>query len=254
MCAATKLTVPMKPSLNSPENPSPLLAIGAHPDDIEFGAGGIVIAEAMRGRPVHLVLCSRGESGTNGTPDQREAEARAAADLMGASLEFVDLGGDANIENTRAGARKIAQIIRRIRPGGVLSPTVVENQHPDHAAVGRMTRDATRLAHYGGVAELKDQPCHVIDQLLFYVIGADAEPNNFHPVIYPLADDVVARWQQVMRAHASQMATRDYVEFQVARARLIGQTAGVDHAMALYPNDPLVISSLDQIEGSSRHF
>ena len=243
----------MKPTPN-PSDLGPLLAIGAHPDDIEFGAGGIVIAEAMRGRPVHLALGSRGESGTNGTPEQREEEAKAAAALMGGPLEFIDLGGDANIENTRAGARRIAALIRRLRPAIVLAPTVEENQHPDHAAVGRMTRDATRLARYGGLAELKDQPRHAIDRLFFYPIGADAAPRDRQPVIYPLAGDVVDRWRAVMDAHASQMATRNYVEYQIARSRLIGQRAGVECALELYPNDPLVVASLDQMGGSSRHF
>ncbi len=244
----------MKPSPSPSENLAPLLAIGAHPDDIEFGAGGVVIAEALQGRPVHFVLGSRGESGTNGTPEQREEEARAAAALMGGSLEFIELGGDANIENTRAGARKIAAVIRRLRPSIVFAPTVEENQHPDHAAIGRMTRDATRLARYGGLAELKDFPRHAIDRLFYYPIGADAAPRDRQPIIYPLSDDVVARWQEVMQAHASQMGTRNYVDYQVARARLIGQRAGVAHALELFPNDPLVVADLGRIDGSSRHF
>lgn len=244
----------MKPTPTPSDSLAPLLAIGAHPDDIEFGAGGIIIAEAARNRPVHLVVCSRGESGTHGTPEQRTAEAEAAAKLMGGTLEFIDLGGDANIENTRAGARQIAAILRRLRPGIVLAPTTEENQHPDHVAVGRMTRDASRLARYGGLAELRDQAPHAIDRLLYYPIGADAAPRDRQPIIYPLDESTVARWQEVMAAHASQFQTRDYVDYQTSRARLIGQRAGVAHALELYPNDPLVIPDLGQISGSSRHF
>ncbi len=244
----------MKPTSKPPSDLSPLLVIGAHPDDIEFGIGGVVVAESQRRRQVHLVVCSCGESGTNGTAEQREQEAQKAAKLMGGQLEIIDLGGDANIENTRAGARTIAAIIRRIRPGIVMAPTVEENQHPDHTAVGKMTRDATRLARYGGLKELADQPRHAVDQMFYYAIGADASPRDRQPILYPLSPEVVEIWGEVMAAHASQMKTRDYVDYQKARAALLGQRAGVAHALELFPNDPLVVGSLAQIDGSSRHF
>ncbi len=51
-------------------------AVGAHPDDLEFGCGGVLLAEAARGSEISLCICSRGEAGSNGTPDEREAEAR----------------------------------------------------------------------------------------------------------------------------------------------------------------------------------
>ena len=231
-----------------------MVVFGAHPDDVEFGIGGVVVAETQRGRRVHLVVGSRGESGTHGTSLQREAEATQAAELMGATLQFVDLGGDANIENTRAGARVLARIIREQQPAVVMAPTTEENQHPDHAAVGRMARDATRLARYGGLAELQDLPRHAVSQLLYYPIGADATPRDRQAVLYPLSDDVVATWQQVMEAPASPMQTRNYVDYQLARSALLGQRAGVGHALEFFPNDPLLINSLAQIDGSSRHF
>ena len=65
----------MKPTPNFNSEPGPLLVFGAHPDDIEFGCGGIVALEVRAGRRVHLVTCSKGEAGTHGTPDQRVAEA-----------------------------------------------------------------------------------------------------------------------------------------------------------------------------------
>src|ERR1700747_1189463 len=74
----TPLTDPMKPIRNSPEL-APLLAFGAHPDDIEFGCGGIIASETHAGRKVHFVVCSRGEAGTYGTPGQRVAEAKKSA-------------------------------------------------------------------------------------------------------------------------------------------------------------------------------
>ena len=88
----------MKPMSNQKPEAVSLLAIGAHPDDIEFGCGGVVAQEIQAGRTAHLVVCSRGESGTNGNPDERTKEAESAAAVLGASLEFTDLGSDAHFE------------------------------------------------------------------------------------------------------------------------------------------------------------
>ncbi len=244
----------MKPAPSSPSEPGPLLVIGAHPDDIEFGVGGVVVAESRRGRGVHLVVCSRGESGTHGTAAGRTIEAENAAAQMGATLEFLDLGGDANIENTRAGARQIAAIIRRLQPEILLTLTTEENQHPDHPAVGRMTRDAARLARFGGVAELRDRPPHKIAQLLYFAVTPSAIPPHISPVLFRLDAEDVRVWQDAMQAHASQMQTRDYVSLQVARAQQTGLICGAEYAIALYPNDPLVFGALADLRGSSREF
>src|ERR1700754_2582929 len=123
----------MKPTLKSPTELPSLLVFGAHPDDIEFGCGGVVAGETKAGRPCHLVVCSRGESATHGTPEQRTGEAEKAAAILGTALEWMELDGDARLEIKPAHALKLAAVIRRIRPGIVLAPSVVENQHPDHA-------------------------------------------------------------------------------------------------------------------------
>src|SRR5271170_8327010 len=107
----------MKPTPNFPPDLAPLLAFGAHPDDLEFGCGGVLALEARAGRPVHCVICSRGEAGTHGTPRQRTAEAKKGAKLLGAALEFLELDGDARLEARAAHAVKLAAVIRRLRPG-----------------------------------------------------------------------------------------------------------------------------------------
>jgi LmbE family N-acetylglucosaminyl deacetylase len=243
----------MKPSLNSESNP--LLVFGAHPDDAEFGCGAILCAESAAGRPIHLVVCSRGEAGTHGTPEGRVAEAKAAARIMGASLEFLELDGDAHLAVTAAHAIRLAEVIRRLKPTIVLAPTLVENQHPDHWRLGQLVRDACRLARFGGLAELASLAPHRIAQLCFYAITDGAEPRSAQPILVDVSDpQVIARWRTAMEAHASQVGAMAFVELQLARARVHGLGAGRAYAQPLYPNDALVIGSLAGLGDAARGF
>jgi LmbE family N-acetylglucosaminyl deacetylase len=245
----------MKPSPKSPLETAPLLAFGAHPDDIDLACGGVIAQETRKGRPARLVICSRGEAGTQGTPAQRVSEAKRAAALLGATLEFIKLDGDAHLEIRAAHAIKLAAIIRRARPAIVLAPSVVENQHPDHARLGRLVRDAARLARYGGLKELRRLTPHAIGQLFFYAVTPEAEPNDVMPVLVDVsAPEIIAAWKAAMEAHASQVRARPYVELQLSRARFQGLRAGCDHAIALFPSDPILVGSLAQLSRGARRF
>jgi len=245
----------MKPTPKSPPDSSRLLVFGAHPDDIEFGCGGIIARETRSGRAVHFVVCSRGESGTHGTAAGRTREAKAAARCLGATLEFADLGGDAHFEPTVANTLKLAALIRRHRPVALLAPTLVESQHPDHAVLARLVRDAARLARYGGVRELRSQPAHAVTQLLYYAVSVEAEPRDQPPVFIDVSDETdAAAWAAAMRAHVSQAQTRSYADFQLARAAVNGQRCGVRLAIPLFPNDPLVFDSLSALGRGARRY
>jgi LmbE family N-acetylglucosaminyl deacetylase len=250
-----KSTALMKPGPNSPSKPAPLLVFGAHPDDIEFGCGGVIARETHAGRKAHFIICSRGEAGTHGTPAQRTAEAKRAAALLGATVEFMELDGDSHLEIRSLHAVKLAGIIRRERPGILLAPSLVENQHPDHWRLGKLVRDAARLARFGGLKELRRARPHAIGQLFFYAVTPEAEPTDITPVLIDVSTpEIVRAWTAAMAAHASQTQARAYVELQLTRARLRGLRAGVAHAMALFPNDPLVFDSLAEAARGSRKF
>jgi N-acetylglucosamine malate deacetylase 1 len=248
----------MKPTPNSPTKLvplPPLVAFGAHPDDIEFGCGAVIALETRAGRPVHFVVCSQGESASHGTPDQRKKEAEKSAAILGATIEFVKLDGDAHLEIRAAHAIKLAGILRRIRPCIVLAPSPAENQHPDHSRLGSIVRDAARLARYGGIEELRTSPAHSIDQLLYYAQTPESEPRDITPVLIDIsAPEILAVWKQAMEAHASQTSVRNYIELQLTRARLRGLSAGVEYAIALFPNDLPIFNSLSQLNRSARQF
>ncbi|HXR03339.1 MAG TPA: PIG-L family deacetylase [Verrucomicrobiae bacterium] len=245
----------MKPTPTSRPELRTLLAFGAHPDDIEFGCGGVIAKETRAGRKARFVICSRGEAASHGTPAQRVVEAKKSARLLGATVEFIKLDGDAHLEVRVAHAIKLAAIIRRVRPGIVLAPSLVENQHPDHPRLGQLVRDACRLARFGGVKALRRVPAHAIEQLFYYAVTPEAEPPDITPVLIDVsAPDVLKAWIAAMQAHASQAASRNYVELQITRARLRGLRAGCGHAIALFPNDPLVLDSLAHAGRGARQF
>ncbi|HEU5126294.1 MAG TPA: PIG-L family deacetylase [Verrucomicrobiae bacterium] len=247
----------MKPTPKSQtelKSAPPLVVFGAHPDDIEFGCGGIIARETRTGRKAHFVICSRGEAGSHGTPKQRTAEARRAAAILGATIEFLELDGDARLEIRSAHALKLAAILRRLKPQIVLAPSLVENQHPDHWRLGKLVRDATRLARYGGLKTLRGSR-HVIEQLFYYAVTPEAEPRDLNPILFDISDpEILKTWIASMQAHISQVSARNYIELQITRARLLGARAGIGHALPLFANDPLVVNSLEQVSRSARRF
>ena len=90
---------------------------------------------------------ARPRNAPGGEPGRASCSARRS--------ELIELDGDAHLEVKAAHAIRLAGVIRRLRPAIVLAPSLVENQHPDHCRLGRLVRDAARIARYGGVAELR---------------------------------------------------------------------------------------------------
>jgi bacillithiol biosynthesis deacetylase BshB1 len=227
-----------------------ILAIGPHPDDIEFGCAPILIKEVRRGNPVKMLVLSRGEAGTAGTPEAREQESRQAAQLIGATVEFLDFGGDCHLEYSPENAFRIAAEIRTFKPEIVLAPHPQENQHPDHAAAGKLVRDACRFARYGGLKELKSMAVHRVNNLFFYNITQHLEK----PDLVIDISDLIHEWEAVMRCHASQVVSKGYIELQKTGARILGLTIGTEYAAGLFVNDPLRLETISDVKLTSRNF
>ncbi len=227
-----------------------ILAIGAHPDDVEFGVSGLLIKEIEKGSQVKIVVCSLGEAGSNGTPEGRRGEAEAAAKHIGAEFEYVPMGGDCHIEDMPASRIKIAEIIRTWKPDIVLAPSLTENQHPDHLAVAKATRAAARLARYGGLEELKALPVHSIEALYYFPSSAEFDKK---PDIVIDVSAQYTKWAEAMSKHESQMKTRGYINLVTKKAAYLGATVGVEYAIPLWTNDPVAVDTVTDL-GSSRKY
>jgi len=228
-----------------------ILAIGAHPDDLEFGCGGILIKEIKKGSRVKLLVLSRGEAGSSGTPEARARESRRSAEQMGAAgIKFLDFGGDCYLQYLPDNALGIASEIREFQPSIVLAPHPLENQHPDHSVAGRLVRDACRFARYGGLDALRSLEPHKIDNLFFYHIT-----QHLHrPDLVVDITSVVKEWEAAMRCHESQITNMNYIDLQTAGARLLGLTIGTEYAAGLFTNDPVRLDSISDLNLSARQF
>jgi bacillithiol biosynthesis deacetylase BshB1 len=122
-----------------------ILAVGAHPDDVELGCGGLLLAMRDRGYRFAIVDLTAGEKGSRGTREERAKEAKAAAELLGATArECLDLP-DTAVEVTDGAVRRIVETLRKWRPQLVVSMHAGD-LHPDHAACARLVERATFLA------------------------------------------------------------------------------------------------------------
>jgi LmbE family N-acetylglucosaminyl deacetylase len=136
------------------EIPTSALAVGAHPDDIEFGAGGTLAKWANSGCVVHYLVCTDGSKGTwdaaadtvalvdRRRGEQREAARRIAGEHVGEVLFLNRVDGE--LENDVATRAEIVEAIRRLRPDVVVShdPWKRYRLHPDHRVTGQLVCDA----------------------------------------------------------------------------------------------------------------
>src|SRR5882762_2818398 len=108
-----------------------LLAIAAHPDDVELTCGGTLIKTARRGYKTGILDLTAGEMGSRGTPETRAREAAKAAKLLGVSWRGTLGVPDSDVQPSRQHKLKLAGVIRELRQKTVILP-YWEARHPDH--------------------------------------------------------------------------------------------------------------------------
>lgn len=122
-----------------------ILAFGVHPDDVELGCSGTLIASARAGKKVAVIDLTGGELGTRGTIETRKKEAADAADIMLLSARE-NLGmADGFFQNDETNVRKVITAIRKYQPEIVLC-NAPEDRHPDHGRSSKLVSDAAFLA------------------------------------------------------------------------------------------------------------
>ena len=225
-----------------------LLVFGPHPDDLEIGAGGTIAKHTAAGRSVGLCDLTRGELGSNGTPQGRVNEAAAAAKVLGAAWREILGWPDGGIMESDEHIRSAVALIRTQQPRTILLPWP-RDRHPDHAAASRVLTTAVfraGLRRYGpGTAPWRP------DWVCCYFINDSKRPSFVVDV-----SDHYDRKREALDCHRSQFAPRgdDAVSTRLTAATFrqliesrdaqFGAHAGVRFAEGFIVRDPIVRENL----------
>ena len=232
-----------------------LLSIGAHPDDVEVGTGGVLIDLHKRGYKCGAVIMTQGEMGTGGTPEIREKEAHAAAAILGADIVQTFDWGDTRLEDSYEHRLALGEVIRRTRPKIILCPYPHvghgrRQSHPDHVASGVITINAASLAALKK-ADLPGEP-HLADRIFHYFLPPQVSPN-FIVDITPHFET----WIEALSAHRSQFLnpakSRDYIESLTAMARSFGQLGRCHYGQGFVAVEPIVVGDIMTLAVSDEH-
>ena len=122
-----------------------ILAIGAHPDDVELGCGGTIVKLISEGKKISIIDLTQGELGTRGTAETRAQEAADAARILGISARENLKFKDGFLNNSEEYQLRIVEKIRKYRPEIVFA-NAIDDRHPDHAKAAKLISDACFLA------------------------------------------------------------------------------------------------------------
>lgn len=218
------------------------LCLAPHPDDAEIGAGGTLIRLARSGHAVGILELSRGERGTQGTPEERVQECAHSAEIMGLAWRG-QLGlTDGEISDTAAAAHLLAKALRAVRPRVLVVPHF-RDRHPDHFGAYHLSKRAVHLAQLQK-AFVSGQP-HRVSRVLLYQGNSDITPTLLVDV-----EAVQDTWQAAVLAHQSQFSgqaisetvTPEIVERRRARQSYWGTLARVRYAEAFEIEDALLVN------------
>jgi LmbE family N-acetylglucosaminyl deacetylase len=216
--------------------PRRVLALGAHPDDIELLCAGTLARFLAAGCAVELAIACRGDrGGASAGPDpelaaRRHEEARSAAAILGAPVHFLDFG-DAGVWDSAESRQVVLQLLRETRPELILThgPT---DYHADHVRVGELACHCAWFAASAGHAT--GQPPLDGPPAVFYMDnlgGMGFEPTHLV--------DVTASFEtkrRMLECHGSQLGRPGgLAELAETLARLRGFQAGVDYAEGFRP-------------------
>src|SRR5215203_5205133 len=172
-----------------------ILAIGSHPDDVELGCSGTLIAEIKLGKKVGIVDLTQGELGTRGTIETRYQEAADAAKIMGIHVRENLKMRDGFFVNDEAHQLKLITVLRKYQPNIVIG-NILEDRHPDHGKAGNLIYDACFLS---GLRQVKTTDEHGREQekwrpkyLFHYIQDRFYEPD--------LIVDISDVWEQRMES------------------------------------------------------
>ncbi len=233
-----------------------ILAFGVHPDDVELGCSGTLLAAIAEGKKVGIVDLTRGELGTRGTVETRRNEAAAAAAIIGVSIRE-NLGmADGFFQNDETHQRKVIEAIRKYQPDIILA-NAPEDRHPDHGRSAKLVSDAAFLSglrkietRVNGSQQAIWKPSYVFH----YIQDRFIQPS--------FVMDISAHMEKKIKsilAYTTQfnspgtdepqtyISTPQFLETVKARALMLGKRIGVEYAEGYITEKIIGLKSFDAI-------
>lgn len=221
-----------------------LLAFGAHPDDVEIGAGGIIAKHHKEGFTTAICSLTEAELSSNGTVENRRIEAQRAVEILGVTGHY-NLGlPDRGITGSPEQLAKVTQIIRQLRPKVVIAP-YLEDRHPDHVACSRVVKEAVFNAGLKNYHTSGNESYHRVEQFYYYFINDIVKADLIIDI-----SDIYETKIEALLAYSSQFSrTEDKVATPInsptflsmirGRDQMWGQMVGIQYGEGLVSPRPI---------------
>lgn len=232
----------MEPQSFTPLTPKVVLGIAAHPDDLDFGAGGTLALFAKQGAEVHYLQLTDGGKGSDNLDissaqiaTTREQEQQMACQIIGGAGVHFLRHPDGELEVTQQLKEQIVRVIRTLKPDIVITtdPTVMYDErsgminHTDHRAAGQATLDAV----YPLARDHLSFPHLMAEGLTPHKVKTVLLTNFSHHNYYIDISEVLATKMTAIKAHASQIKDPEAMEHVFTdMARTFGEQAGYEYA------------------------
>ena len=233
-----------------------VLAIGAHPDDVELGCGGTIAKLISEGKKVAILDLTQGELGTRGTNETRAIEAKNAAEILGISARENLKMKDGFLINSEEYQLRIIKAIRTYQPEIVFC-NAVDDRHPDHAKAAKLASDACFLSglikietEESGKKQEKWRP----KQVFHYIQWKNLEPDfviDISGFLDKKIESCLAYKTQFYDPTSTEPTTpissKSFLDSITYRAQDLGRLADVEHAEGFTTEKTLALKNFDGI-------
>ena len=233
-----------------------VLAIAAHPDDIELSSAGTVATLVASGKSVGILDLTEGELGTRGTRETRRQEAANAAQILGLSMRTNLHLPDGNIEVSTKNVHTLIRIIRAYQPNLLLIPHWQE-PHPDHVHAHHLAKEAW---FYSGLEKIttrfngkKQSPFrpyryfHFMQKYEFQPSFIVDVSNTYHKKKEALSAFQSQFHNPDSKERETMLTSKHFLESIYARDRHFGSLINVEYGEAFYSIEPIGVHSIFSI-------
>jgi len=232
-----------------------ILAIGAHPDDVELGCGATLAKEVAGGKKVGIIDLTRGELGTRGTAETRDEEAFNAAKILGVHSRINMRFADGFFCNDKEHQIEIIKMIRYYKPELVIC-NAIEDRHIDHGKGSQLISDACFLSGLRKIETVHKDEREVQEPwrpkaVYHYIQWKDLEPDVVVDVsgfMEQKMEAVLAYKTQFFDANSDEpqtpISSQNFTDSITYRARNLGRLVGVEHAEGFTVERYVAVGSL----------